>query len=311
MGDLSPSAASEHTRSSSREVSVRDLTALLALVMKVPLIWTLALIAVAVVSCIDLDRQADGDVTAKFHVGTIALSAIALIWLPALLRLLSMTGGRLSAGGVEASAGGLLKDDLIDGLAAIRTEAERFEQQHPGAKDSARGVRAEVDRMAASSLRGLDTLADEELRHLARAYERLRATQEPGDQRTIEMTRIVNEARVRAWADPDLAGAKALSLLRSPSEGDRIVGLALLQEASNTAAFNAVLTLIERSSTAFEMFHALVALDNMAPLLPSPLRRTALQALNRARADRREVGVMTDTSLPDLIEEVERHLSEQ
>jgi hypothetical protein len=45
----------------------------------------------------------------------VALVALALIWLPVLLRLLILTGGTFKAAGVEAAAPGLLgSDELVN-----------------------------------------------------------------------------------------------------------------------------------------------------------------------------------------------------
>jgi hypothetical protein len=84
------------------------------------------MIALAIASSIDVTRPAGGGVSVHIAFGTVAIAAIALIWLPALLRLLSLTGGTFKAGGVEASASGLLgaPEDLIDRLVNIRTGAE-------------------------------------------------------------------------------------------------------------------------------------------------------------------------------------------
>jgi hypothetical protein len=221
-------------------------------------------------------------------------------------------GGEVRAAGVEASTGGLLAqpEQVITDLSSIRAQAEQLEFEHPSARGSARKVEAEVSRMAASYLRGVETLSGEAIAELARAYEETRASMEPGDARTERMTRIVNEARVRADGDPGAAGVTGLDLLRAPGEGDRIVGLALLQVAPDRAALDLILTRVTSSASAFEAYHALLALEALAPLLAASERARAIEALARERSDPRGVGVMRDRYLPQLIERVAGRLEE-
>lgn len=282
-----------------------DLGALLDAVMQVPRKWTAAMVALAVVSSVELSRPADGDIVLHVAVGPIAVAALALIWLPALLRLLSLTGGHLKAAGVEASAGGLLgtSEELVRQLADIRAEAERVEQRAPQAGEIARDMRAAVDRLALDHL-DRSALRDDALDRLARLYEHARATLAPGDDRTRTMTKIVNEARLRAQAAPADAGRRGAQLVRSAAPGDRIVGLALLQESPAAAAYGDLIHLIEGSATAFELYHALLALEQLAPQLPLSQRTAAAAVLTAEQNDPRGVGVMDDAALPHVIARV-------
>jgi hypothetical protein len=126
----------------------------------------------------------------------------------------------------------------------------------------------------------------------------------PGDDRTTQMTRVVNEARVRASTERPRARSEGRRLVASKTGGHRVVGLGFLQEAPDDGAFDAVLRLVSNSQTAFEMFHALGALRNMADQLPPDQRTIAIDVLIREKDDPREVGVMEDDNLPDLIDEV-------
>src|SRR5437773_1379344 len=80
------------------------------------------MIVVAVLSSVHLGRPASGGVSVRIAVGTAALAAIALIWLPPVVRLLALTGGGFKAFGFEASTGGLrdAPEALIASLARIR-----------------------------------------------------------------------------------------------------------------------------------------------------------------------------------------------
>ena len=285
----------------------------LPVVMRVPTLWAIAMVIVAIVSAVDVTRAPNGDVA--FHVGVdaVAIGAIALIWLPALLRLLSLTGGSLKAAGVEASAGGLLSaDDLIDTLANIRTGTEQLDQSSAEAADPAeiaRKVNAEVSRIAANYLPPEEAINDDALNAIARRYEEIRRTQPSGHDRTIAMTRCVNEARVRAKADAAAARDRAMRLLTSGADGDRIVGLALIEEAPDAAAIEHVLPRFTGSASSFEAYQALVAVMRLAPLLSSEQRREATAAIEHEKTDPRGKGIMRDPSLPGLIEGTLRALS--
>ena len=215
---------------------------------------------------------------------------------------------------MEASAGGLLStDDLIDTLANIRTGTEQLDQPSAEAADPseiARKVNAEVSRIAAHYLPPQEAINDEALSAIARRYEEIRRTQPSGRDRTIAMTRCVNEARVRAKADPAAARDRAMRLLTSGAEGDRIVGLALIEEAPDAAAIEHVLPRLTGSVSAFEAYQALVAVMRLAPLLSPDQRREASAAIEHEKTDPRNKGIMRDPSLPGLIDDALRALAE-
>jgi len=277
---------------------------LLPFIMRVHPVWAAGMVVVAIVASIDVTRPSHGRVAVHVGLGTVAMAAVALIWLPALLRLIALTGGSLKAGGVEAKASGLL--DLVDYLANIRTATEQLQPTASGAAaDPAQVVRqvnAEVNRIAASYLPPAETVSDSALEAIARRYEQIRREQPSGPKRTVAMTRCVNEARVRAKAGPGRARERALPLLTSDAEGDRLVGLALAQAVPDPKAFQAVLHLVTQSATAFEAYHALVALQQMIPHLSQEQRHQASVAITHEKADPRSVGLLRDSELPRLMD---------
>ena len=231
-----------------------------------------------------------------------ALVALALIWLPPLLRLLALTGGSLKAGGVEASAVGMFpRDELVELLTRAKAVTSMSGEADDGDVAIAE-LNAAVDKVAFDVLDSASSLDDNVLRRLALEYERLRRETPPGPARTSAMTRIVNEARVRAASSLQVAKTKAQRLLRSPSQGDRIVGLALAQEAVSEESFFDVMKLISKSETAFEMFHALIALQEMAPFLDESRRKRAVEELSLEQGDPRGVGIASDPGLPTLLQ---------
>jgi hypothetical protein len=277
--------------------------------MRVPLWWTITMVALAIASSVTVSRAGSGDIAVDVEVGTVAVGALALIWLPCLLRLLSLTGGTLKAGGVEATAGGLFdSEELVRRLTNIRVDTDELRLGKPEAVGVADSVEAEVNRIASEFLPPEETLTDVALATLAREYEQARGSMAPGDHRTGEMTRIVNEARVRARAAPEAARRRVPRLLRSDREGDRIVGLALAQEAPAAEALSDVLRLLAESSSAFQAYHALLALDRLVPLLSPAQKADAVKTLEREKDDPRGVGIMADTYIPGWIDHVLQQL---
>lgn len=287
-----------------------NLDEMLSVVMKLPRPWVWLMLALTAISCVSVDHPADRGWGLQFEVTALTIGALALIWLPALLRLLSVAGGKVKAAGLEASSGGLLgtPEGLIEDLAEMRTDTERasreVSQQAPDAGIVFEGLAERIDAMAEHYLSRSNALSLDAVEQLAEAYERIRSTTRPGDRRTLEMTRVVNEARVRANADRDAASRLAKTLLRSDREGERIVGLAMLQEATNVRLADDVLQRIASSASAFEMFNALLALREMATRLSTEKRDAAIAILETEKTDPRGVKVMKDPSLPPLIDEV-------
>lgn len=60
--------------------------------------------------------------------------------------------------------------------------------------------------------------------------------------------------------------------------------------------------LVEKSATAFEMYHALLAIQEIAPALTSDQRQRAMTVLEREQGDPRSIGVRNDPGLPYLLE---------
>lgn len=283
---------------------MEQLRGVLSIVVDIPPVWSVTMAGLALVSCFAVSRPASGGLEIDFAVSGITLGALALIWLPALLRLLALTGGRLKAAGVEASSAGLFgsPEDLIDRLASIRTVTEEAERKAPEASEALRGVEIEVDQIASEYLGQAGAVNGPAIEALARAYEELREKLPPGDHRTNRMTQIVNEARVRAQADPAEAERRIPSLLRSKRSGERIVGLAFTQDAPTTRVYREVMELIRHSATAFEMYHALLALRQIAPRLEPDERARAVDILLAERQDPRGIGVDDDPYLPAMVD---------
>lgn len=299
-GPASKTATTTTSGSVRRGMTPDEIQQLIKKVASVPRLWVIGMLVTALLTAVHVDRAPNGDFAVEFDVGNTTLVALALIWLPMLLKVFALAGGSFKAAGMEASVLGVLNEsDAID--LGVKT------RQVTGARDEAERAAAAVEledwiaRLTMPVLASSETLPDSVLEHLARSYERLRRDMPPSDARTSAMTRVVNEASFRASTAPAEARSKALNLLRSPAEGDRIVGLALTQETGDAAAADAVLRLVAGSSTAFEMFHALLALQEISPALDSEQRVHAISVLERERGDPRSVGIEQDPGLSYLL----------
>jgi len=280
-------------------------------VMKVSRGWAGLVGFLALASCVKLTHPSGGGLDVEFAVTATTLGVVALLWLPSLLRVWSLAGGKVEAAGVAATSGGLLAspEDLINRLTGIKTTAEKATEkvkgQAPEAAAALRSLDKQVDEMASEYLGGSDTVSESVIRALGRQYEQLRESLPPGDARTVEMTRVVNEARLRAEVDTLNAMQWAPRLITLEDEGRRIVGLAFLQAVPLPGAFPGLLRLVRHSATAFEMFHTLLAIRASGPLLSSSEKEEAARVmLEELEEDPRGVEVASDPGLRGLIREI-------
>lgn len=273
-------------------------------------LWVGATCVVALVGAFSSD-QTDNGMRWHFALGTTSIVALALVWLPTALRFVILAGGSVKAGGIQASSTGLLSspDSLVNDLAVLRTKTETIGRQQPAAEQSVEGIDSMINRMAAQYLPPDDVLSTQLLNRKAREYEEIRATMPSGDERTQALTKIVNDVRIRAAAAHETAKESAPAFLASANPGDRIVGLALVQGAPNDQAFDDVLRIFRTSVSAFEAYHALRALDLLAPVLNPEQSSRAAATLLREQQDPRKVGLMQDPWIPKLMSHVSLALS--
>lgn len=190
----------------SQQVDPEGLSTALAPIMAIPRAWVGTMIGLALISCFEVSRASGGGIGVDFVISTVTVGVVALIWLPVLLRVFALGGGRLSALGVEASSAGL-REIVVQTVAGVKTTVEAAERGEADTADVVSEVEQQVDQLAIEYLGGTNAIDRHTVMVLARGYERLRATMPRGGERTTRMTRIVNEARVRAAANPGQAGS--------------------------------------------------------------------------------------------------------
>lgn len=121
-----------------------------------------------------------------------------------------------------------------------------------------------------------------QLKECAQRYESIRRDMPSGSARTLELSRIVEQARGLA----EKAGYSSIEiseLFTDDSEGDRIVSLALIQAMPNVDFFEVVVTAISESRSAFEQYHALYAIKNMLPILQEEQNQKLVRTLRDQR----------------------------
>lgn len=128
----------------------------------------------------------------------------------------------------------------------------------------------------------------------AATYERIRATQPPGGDRTARLDAMVGAlndlSTYVSWLP-----IRANDLLAG-GEGERVAGLAVAQARPETARFALVLDTIRASRSAFEQFHGLVAARAMMPVLTPAQRQDLAAAIRAELEDRRGLGLTADTN---------------
>jgi hypothetical protein len=130
----------------------------------------------------------------------------------------------------------------------------------------------------------LPALLGRELAHLLAAlYEQIRAAMPSSNRRTATLDSIVAAVRGLAESAPWLP-FDVDALLRG-SDGERVMALAVCQARPETAELPLVLDSVGSPHSAFEQYHALVAIESMMPLLDDRRRQTMTPVLRGVLAD--------------------------
>jgi hypothetical protein len=117
------------------------------------------------------------------------------------------------------------------------------------------------------------------LERLARTYERVRAAAPTSQARTRQMDALVTEARSIA-RDAGLSSDEVARMLESKAAGDRVVALATIEATGDPNHFEAVVAAVTDPPTAFEGYHALLALEGLLPSLTPFQLGVVRQSLN-------------------------------
>lgn len=248
--------------------------------------WTGLIMTAALMSTFEVAYTRDGTLV-NYHVTATTALLIALMWLPNMIRTVSIIGGGLKAAGVELTMTGLgafldqlppeVRNETLPKLIAggDTAAATAPARERAGIQDSVRTM--------VSSLAGASPTQDPHaaLFELANGYENIRASQPASSQRTVAMSETV--ARMRA-AGEKLAnpGAVIEKLFQNNTDGSRIAMLALIRNDPDPRYLDMVLRVVSDARSPFEQFQALKALEEMRPKLDENARavaRTAVQSV--------------------------------
>jgi hypothetical protein len=311
--DHRPMTIDRHAVARRDEAVLDDAKNVLRAVVSVPIEWALAVAALAILSLLDISRQAGGGVEMRFHLTTITASLVALVWLPGLIRVIAIAGGAIKTPAGEATVAGGLMELIRDidpetrrqALPALVAIADAAETESTGPQRvTARRVRSELEDELAAVAAPTGSI-DDVLKDLASRYEGIRSTQPPGSKRTFEMNELVAEARSLA----NLVTADQIrQLFEEGGEGNRIVALALIEASPSNEFFDLVLDGIANSQSAFEQFHALRAMRDMLQSLDRSKREQLGDAISAERRDARGLGIREDASRWSLLSELARSL---
>lgn len=255
-----------------------DAREFLGLSIRVPGFWLAIVLVAALVSMLDLEHPSDGETTVTLHVTTLTAVLIALAWLPALLSVWGLVGGKLTAGGGQATTPGFLnglwsrlgpeeKQAVAPSLVAAAELAERAAP--PEDRPAVQRIKETLEEAAAPT--GLGEVAraapGEDARArldaLASQFDALRKTPE-GPERLYRMSAIVAEARAcgRAGVVPS-----SPEEYEAATEGRRVCDLGLVQGRVSPSDLDLVVLGISTSKSAFEQYEALVAGQRLLPVL--------------------------------------------
>jgi hypothetical protein len=287
------------------KVSVDRLREVLKLVTIVPTWWAILLGLGALLSAFNVKRETGGHWTVELAMSTTTLVLLALIWLPALVRVIALSGGGFKTPAGEASTAGLLEilqsldsEQKREALPAVIAAVEQAETQVPhGQRGTAAGVRRQLEQELQRVEPAGPALAS--LRDIAASYEQLRRSMGSGGDRTLRMSRLVVQAR--AAASKGSISADELAQLFAEGDGGRVIALAAWQVRPDLAGFDQTIDAVASSHSAFEQYHGLLVAQAIAPSLASDQRATLRATLERQLRDP-SVGLNADTSRRDLAE---------
>ncbi|GAA5031676.1 hypothetical protein [Actinopolymorpha pittospori] len=123
----------------------------------------------------------------------------------------------------------------------------------------------------------------EAMRPTASLYGTIRESISPGPERTRLLEQVAADARQEA-ATRTFEKEDVRQRLLGTAEGERITALAIMQERPELRDFDAVLATIDKSRSAFELYHALDLASMMLGDLSPDQQKKLLEAIDRGRS---------------------------
>jgi hypothetical protein len=260
--------------------------------IQLPRHWLIVGGVLVLLSMFDVARVAEGGLSFAFRITNTTAILVALIWLPALIKLFALVGGEVRTPAGEMTSPGVAglcqrlwevtdrdtQDEVGGTLIGVATRAEESAPSEQQAE--VRQIRRELEEEYASWIPFEQ--ARREMDQLGQSYVELRKLPS-GTQRTMLMESVAG--RMRALAPRAAVSPEDVNdYLQSGHQGKRLLGLSVLEWSGDTSHFDQVLQIIDGGSkSAFEQYHALRAVEKMLPRLDRTDSSCLREALNRQR----------------------------
>lgn len=263
--------------------SAHALREILAVAERTHVAWRVLVAVAALLSAVDLARASGGGWTLHIAVNGTTVGIVALFWLPPLIRVLALTGGRLKALGGEANLNGLLDASRPASTALAALDLAANSDSKPVLEQARALVRREIGGLSATAKAVRERLAE-----IARAYETLRRSEAPTDERTLELEALLQEVGLLADA-AQLAPQEILEWFRRPPSqrqrrdlsGYRVVAIRLMASHPELEFVLPLLDAIEHRRSHFEQYHALQALEMQVDLLDEGMKQSVRSRLEK------------------------------
>lgn len=229
------------------------------LIFHVPVLWIALVLGILFLSLV-VFPESGSDGGLRLRVTTHTLILLGLLWLPPLLKMIAMLGGK-----VQTNAGGAHVAGLIPTLTQSAAALNRAQASATASSEDrdmfAASLKATEEFIASTASDA--AAAREKIEQLRREYVEVRSTMKSGDVRTFKLEQIL--AEVRAYAGrASFTATELQDNYKHGGPGHRVAVYAILQREPNSALFDTVLDAIkDPDKPPFEQYHALLAVRSM------------------------------------------------
>jgi hypothetical protein len=259
---------------------------LLTTVLHLPKSWLVVGNIFVLLSMFDVAWVSTTGLSLAFRVTTTTALFLALIWLPALLRVFALLGGGIKTPAGEFTSSGLgtlthmLDSETLGILIAETTTAEEQVPLHQQLE--VHQIRQELQGEYLSRIPS--GKAREEMHQLAQHYNSLRKEMSSGSERTREMGSIAERMRILAPL-AELTSNEIDAYLHSDDGGKRLLGLSAVRATRSISHFEQVLQIVDIPQSGYEQFQALRILEELLPDLTRKQKEWLREILKRIPLD--------------------------
>jgi hypothetical protein len=221
-----------------RPVSMEMIDKILLRTLHLPRFWFILSSLFIVLSTFEAALVPGKGLSFTFKVTNTTALFLALLWLPALLKVFALVGGGIKTPAGEVTSpglGNLLQSLHPDTLGFLIDQTTKAEEMAPPEKQlEVRQVRRKMQEVYVSKVPANEVR--EELELLGEQYKEVRRNMEAGVHRTYEMSSIIGRMRSLA-AQVQFSIEEIKGYLQSKDEGKRLLGIALIPKYSEDVNF--------------------------------------------------------------------------